>query len=270
MLLYPNCKINIGLHVVNKRPDGYHNLQTIFYPVFGLHDELEITPCSSFSFEQDGMVVDCPIEDNLIVRCYRKMQALYPAIGPVRIHLKKNIPFGAGLGGGSSDATHTAIALNQLFDLRLSQSQLAQLVTPLGADCPFFIYNTPCLAEGIGEQLTPIDLNLKGQTLVMIKPNIAVSTREAYAGIQMTSGRLQIIEPYSANDFEQTVFKQYPVLSNIKQRLLDLGAYYAAMSGSGSTIYGLFKHDTKSASHIHFGAQDKDLAAMVIFHDTLR
>jgi len=269
MLLRPNCKINIGLHVVRKREDGYHDLETIFYPVYGLHDELEITISDTFSFSQDGIIVDCATDDNLIVRCYRQMQALYPTIGPVHIHLKKNIPYGAGLGGGSSDAAHTAIALNQLFHLGLSQQELARIVTPLGADCPFFIYNTPCKAEGIGDQLTPIQMDLSGKILVMIKPNVAVSTRDAYAGIQVTCYRLQVTDVYPANDFETTVFKKFPVLAEIKQRLLNMGAYYAAMSGSGSTIYGFFEHNTESGTHIHFGAQDKDLASMVIFNDTL-
>jgi len=269
MVVYPNCKINIGLRVVRKREDGYHDLETIFYPVYGLHDELEITPSETFSFEQDGIAIDCDAEDNLIVRCYRKMQAKYPKIGSVRIRLKKNIPFGAGLGGGSSDAAHTAVALNELFGLELSKEELAKIVTPLGADCPFFVYNVPCFAEGIGDLLTPIDLSLKGQRLVMIKPHVAVSTKDAYAGIQVTGDRLQVTGLYPSNDFETTVFKKFPELAAIKQRLLDMGATYAAMSGSGSTIYGLFEGDTEGCTHVQFGMQDKDLAPMIIFNDTL-
>jgi len=276
MLVYPNCKINIGLRVVGKREDGYHNLETIFYPIYGLHDELEITPSDTFSFEQDGILVDCAAENNLIVRCYRQMQALYPTIGSVRIRLKKNIPFGAGLGGGSSDAAFTAVALNQLFHLELSKKELIKIVTPLGADCPFFVYNVPCFAEGIGDRLTPIDLSLKGKRLVMIKPDVVVSTRDAYAGIQVTGDRgqvtgdrLQVTGIYPSNDFETTVFQKYPVLADIKQRLLDMGAYYAAMSGSGSTVFGLFENNTESSTHMHFGMEDKDLASMVIFNDTL-
>jgi len=269
MLLHPNCKINIGLHIVSKREDGYHNLETIFYPIYGLHDDLEITPCQVFAFEQDGIAIDCNIEDNLIVRCYRQMQALYPQIEPVHIRLKKNIPFGAGLGGGSSDAAHTALALNELFHLELNQKELAHIVTPLGADCPFFIYNTPCFAEGIGNILTPIDFSLQGKRLVMIKPNVSVSTRDAYAGIQVTGERLQVTAQYFGNDFEKTVFKKYPVLADIKQCLLDLGATYAAMSGSGSTIFGLFENNAESSAHIQLGLQNKNLAQMVIFNDTL-
>lgn len=183
MLLYPNCKINLGLRVVRKRPDGYHDLETIFVPIYGLHDELEVNTSDAFSFVQEGIAVDCSAENNLIVKCYRNMAAKYPQIGNVAIRFKKNIPFGAGLGGGSSDAAHMAIALNKLFALGLSKEQLAQEVACLGADCAFFIYNTPCYAEGIGDKLTPIDLDLRGIRIVLVKPDEAVSTREAYSGI---------------------------------------------------------------------------------------
>ena len=194
MKLYPNCKINLGLRVVRKREDGYHDLETIFVPIYGLHDELEVTIIDEMSaakplnggllFTQEGITVDCNAEDNLIVQCYRRMQAKYPQIGAVDVRFKKNIPFGAGLGGGSSDAAHMAIALNELFELGLSKAQLAEEVKPLGADCPFFVYNTPCYAEGIGDILTPIELDLKGTRIVLIKPDEGVSTKEAYSGIQ--------------------------------------------------------------------------------------
>ena len=140
MKLYPNCKINIGLRVVRKREDGYHDLETIFYPVFGLHDELLVDRSEDFSFIQEGLVVDCLPTDNLIYKTYARMRERYPQIGNVKITFKKNIPFGAGLGGGSSDAAHMAIALNEIFALGLTREQLAQEVSPLGADCPFFIY----------------------------------------------------------------------------------------------------------------------------------
>ena len=158
----PNCKINLGLRVVRKRPDGYHDLDTVFYPIYGLHDELDVEKADTLSFEQTGITVDCIPEDNLIIKCYRLMASKYPQIGVVRIRFKKNIPFGAGLGGGSSDAAHMALALNDLFDLGLSKEQLAAEVRPLGADCPFFIYNTPCHAEGIGDILSPVDFSLSG------------------------------------------------------------------------------------------------------------
>ncbi len=190
MVLYPNCKLNIGLRVVRKREDGYHDLDTVFYPIYGLHDVLEVEKADALSFEQEGITVDCLPEDNLIIRCYRMLAAKYPQIGGVHIRFKKNIPFGAGLGGGSSDAAHMAIALNELFALGLTKEQLAQDVRALGADCPFFIYNTPCHAGGIGDILTPIDFSLSGLRLLMIKPDVAVSTREAYSGLKPTGALL--------------------------------------------------------------------------------
>lgn len=292
MILYPNCKINIGLRVINKRDDGYHNLETIFYPVLGLYDVLMITAADKFSFVQDGLVVDCPDEDNLILKCYRRMQARYPQIGNVAIRFTKHIPFGAGLGGGSSDAAHTAIALNELFELGLTREQLAAEVAPLGADCAFFIYNTPCLAEGIGELLTPLPFTLSGFRLVMIKPDIHVSTREAYQGVlqspisdlqsqpsladlvrrEFTPIDLSRHADIICNDFERTVFPAHPELEAIKQRLLDMGAYYAAMSGSGSTIYALFEDEPeqsgKAATPTALSLPD-DLAAITIFNDVL-
>ena len=291
MLLYPNCKINIGLRVVRKREDGYHDLETIFYPVYGLHDELEVNRVSGignresgvgFSFIQEGLAVDCPAEDNLIIKCYQRMRAKYPQIGDVRIRFKKNIPFGAGLGGGSSDAAHMAIALNEIFALGLTREQLAEAVRSLGADCPFFIYNTPCYAEGIGDQLTPISLDLTDLRLVMIKPNCGVSTKEAYAGIvrhpevegqikQALQDRQSFADmrPLLVNDFEQTVFPLHPEIAEIKQRLLDAGAVYAAMSGSGSTVFGLFQHDSEGSTDTQLRLLHEEFASMVIFDDTL-
>ena len=291
MVFYPNCKINIGLRVVRKREDGYHDLETIFYPVYGLHDELEVNRVSGieyresgvrFSFVQEGLAVDCPAEDNLIIKCYQRMRAKYPQIGDVRIRFKKNIPFGAGLGGGSSDAAHMAIALNEIFALGLTREQLAEEVRPLGADCPFFIYNTPCYAEGIGDKLTPISLDLSGLRLIMIKPNCGVSTREAYSGIirhpevegqikQALQDRQSFADmrPLLVNDFEQTVCPLHPEIAEIKQRLLDAGAVYAAMSGSGSTVFGLFQHDSEGSTDTQLRLLHEEFASMVIFDDTL-
>ena len=294
MKLFPNCKINIGLRVVRKREDGYHDLETIFYPVMGLHDELEVeaitnnttqhytTLHDSIQFLQEGLAVDCHAEDNLIIKCYQRMRAKYPQIGDVRIRFKKNIPFGAGLGGGSSDAAHMAIALNEIFALGLTREQLAEEVRPLGADCPFFIYNTPCYAEGIGDKLTPISLDLSGLRLMMIKPNCGVSTREAYSGIirhpevegqikQALQDRQSFADmrPLLVNDFEQTVFPLHPEIAEIKQRLLDAGAVYAAMSGSGSTVFGLFQHDPEGSADTQLRLLHEEFASMVIFDDTL-
>ncbi|MBQ6724772.1 MAG: 4-(cytidine 5'-diphospho)-2-C-methyl-D-erythritol kinase [Paludibacteraceae bacterium] len=288
MLLYPNCKINIGLRIVRKRPDGYHDLETIFVPVYGLHDELEVikndemsaaTPLNDgLMFEQEGIKVDCPAEDNLIIKCYRTMAAKYPQIGAVSIRFKKNIPFGAGLGGGSSDAAHMALALNELFGLGLSKAQLVEEVRPLGADCPFFIYNTPCYAEGIGDILTPIDLDLKGTRIVLIKPDEGVSTKEAYSGITPKGKGLDVNEIKSLgslrsvrslkNDFEATVFPHHPIIADIKKHLLDAGAYYASMSGSGSTVFGLFKNDPEGRTDTNLALLKQQFASMVLLDDT--
>lgn len=300
MILYPNCKINLGLRVVRKREDGYHDLETIFVPVYGLHDELEVvkndemsaatplndatTSPNGVSFKQKGIAVDCNPEDNLIIKCYRSMAAKYPQIGPVSIRFKKNIPFGAGLGGGSSDAAHMAIALNELFGLGMSKAQLAEEVKPLGADCPFFIYNVPCYAEGIGDHLTPIDLDLKGTRIILIKPDEGVSTKEAYSGIKphndtncvrlMRAGKLlngdaaAQLNDIFRNDFEATVFPKHPVIADIKKRLLDAGAYFASMSGSGSTVYGLFKDDPEGRTYSHLRLLEQEFASMVLLNDT--
>ena len=277
MLLYPNCKINIGLRVVRKREDGYHDLETIFYPVRGLHDELEVERVDDFEFIQEGLAVDCPAEDNLIIKCYLRMRNKYPEVGNVRIRFRKNIPFGAGLGGGSSDAAHMAMALNEIFALGLSKEQLAEEVRELGADCPFFIYNTPCYAEGIGDKLSPIPLDLSGLRLVMIKPDCGVSTKEAYAGIKpkgcselanMAQDRSNLFHT-AYNDFEDTVFVVHPEIGEIKQRLLDAGAVYAAMSGSGSTVFGLFENDAEGRTDAQLRLLHEEFASMVIFDDTL-
>ena len=297
MILYPNCKINLGLRVIRKRPDGYHDLETVFVPIYGLHDELEVeriqntdrfadriqTNNDGLMFSQEGIAVDCPAEDNLIVKCYRQMRAKYPQIGDVAVRFKKNIPFGAGLGGGSSDAAHMAVALNELFSLRLTKEQLAAEVKPLGADCPFFVYNTPCYAEGIGDLLTPVELNLEGIRIVMIKPEEGVSTKEAYSGITRhpeVAGEIQkavammrqkcteIDDTIFVNDFEATVFPLHPQIAAIKKRLLDAGAFYASMSGSGSTVFGLFKNDPEGRSDARLAALKEEFASMVLLDDT--
>ena len=282
MLLYPNCKINIGLRVVRKREDGYHDLETIFYPVYGLHDELEVEKAEKFAFLQDGLAIDCLPTDNLIVKVYKRMQAHFPQIGNVKITFKKNIPFGAGLGGGSSDAAHMAIALNEIFQLGLTKEQLAEEVRPLGADCPFFVYNTPCYAEGIGDKLIPISLDLSGLRLVMIKPHCGVSTREAYSGIirhPEVEGQIKQalqdgqsfadMRPLLVNDFEQTVFPLHHEIAEIKKRLQEAGAVYVAMSGSGSTVFGVFQHDLESSTNAQLRLLHEEFASMVIFDDTL-
>ena len=280
MLLYPNCKINLGLRIIRKREDGYHDLETIFVPVYGLHDELEVNPSGSFSFTQEGIAVDCKAEDNLLIKCYRAMAAKYPQVGPVSIRFRKNIPFGAGLGGGSSDAAHMAIALNELFELGLTKEELAAEIKPLGADCPFFIYNTPCYAGGIGDILTPVDLNLNGVRILLIKPEEGVSTKEAYSGLKSYSvSGLTAERSYSdsdligeaglfINDFEATVFPNHPIIADIKKRLLDAGAFFASMSGSGSTVFGLFKNDTEGRTDAQLRTLKQEFASMILLDDT--
>jgi 4-diphosphocytidyl-2-C-methyl-D-erythritol kinase len=286
MLLYPNCKINIGLRVINKREDGYHNIETVFVPIFGLHDELEVNKSDKFHFTQEGIVVDCSADDNLIIRCYRQMSAKYSSIGAVDIRFKKNIPFGAGLGGGSSDAAHMAIALNELFSLGLTKAQLASEVRSLGADCPFFIYNTPCYASGIGDELLPIELDMRGLRILMVKPDEGVSTKEAYGGIirhpevanaiiekvETTSNLKELLTSYPSifiNDFEQTVFPLHPSIESIKKRLLDANALYACMSGSGSTVFGLFEDDSEGRSDSQLCMLEQEFSSMILLNDTL-
>ena len=275
MLLYPNCKINLGLRVLNKRPDGYHNIETIFVPIYGLHDDLEVTVSNSFSFEQQGITVDCSPEDNLICRCYHLFANEFPQIQPVKILFHKRIPFGAGLGGGSSDAAHMAIALNELFHLGLTKEMLAARVKSLGADCPFFIYNQPCLATGIGDVLTPVNLDLSGLRIILIKPEDSVSTREAYGNLQISDTPIVPLPTdhldFSKyiNDFEASVFPLHPSIAHIKKRLLNAGALFASMSGSGSTVYGLFKNDTESCTLTQLRKLEQEFASMILFNNTL-
>lgn len=260
----PNCKINLGLKVLRKRSDGYHDLATVFLPV-PICDELEITPLSDSQCDcemcQTGITVDCPPDDNLCVKAYRLLKADYPHIPAVRIVLQKNIPFGAGLGGGSSDCAFTLSMLNEMFALGLTNTQLKRYAVRLGADCPFFIDNVPAYATGIGDQLTSLTFNpVEGLRVVVEKPHDAVSTREAYAGIRLsdsanadrydnpaTSPLLQALQaPIDTwrdtivNDFETTVFPAHPAIAALKQKFYDQGALYAAMSGSGAAVFALF------------------------------
>lgn len=284
MILYPNCKINLGLYVTSKREDGYHNIETIFYPVYGLHDVLEIEKSDKHSFVQDGIAVDCADEDNLIIKVVRLFQNNY-GIGNVSIHFTKNIPFGAGLGGGSSDAAHTALALNEIFKLNLDKKTLKKEVKKLGADCPFFIENTPCFASGIGDELTPIKLDLSQFKLVLVKPNINVSTKVAYAGIHPQKADFDLLRLDSKNidlqtirkirnHFETSVFQAFTELKTIKTKLYDLGADYAAMSGSGSTIFGLFSNTTALKNYAESGSNPylrllyEDASLMVFLDDS--
>lgn len=250
MILKANCKINIGLDVLRRRDDGYHDLSTVMFPVEGLYDDVEVVPCQGdSSFQVVGIEVDCDPEQNICMKALRLMQSRY-GIGQVAITLTKRVPFGAGLGGGSADGTAVIIALNEIFSLGLDEATLIALASELGSDTAFFVRNSPQLCEGRGEIMTPVELNLDGYTLVLIKPDEGVSTREAYAGVKpaiparpLTERLSEPIEKWQGsvkNDFEVSVFASHPRLAQIKQQLLDGGATYAAMSGSGSTLFGIF------------------------------
>lgn len=251
MITFPNAKINLGLNIVERRPDGYHNIETVFYPI-PLTDILEIVPAGEVSLTCYGNTVDCPAEKNLVMSAYRLMKERY-GLPPVAMHLYKHIPDGAGLGGGSSDAAHALVMLNRMFDLNLTDDELAAMAITLGADCAFFIYNRPMLATGIGDVLSPVEVPLQGKTLLLVKPSMGVDTRTAYsrvvpapATVDLAHTITQPVETWDGllvNDFEPSVFAAQSQLWLIKARLLDAGAQYAAMSGSGSTIFGIFDSD---------------------------
>jgi len=252
MILYPNAKINIGLNVVEKRQDGYHNIETVFYPI-GLSDVLSVEPsetCSDYSFSSDGIAIADDPNDNLVIKAYRLLQSEYE-IPPIDISLVKQIPFGAGLGGGSADAAFMLKALNKLFELKISGKKMEKLAAELGADCPVFIRNKPVFASGIGNIFTPIKLSLKNYFLLLVKPDIHVSTPEAYSLIVPEKPQSSLLElmkqPINEwknvikNDFEKSVFTRYPEIERIKKTIYDFGAVYASMSGSGSSVYGIFE-----------------------------
>lgn len=253
MITFPNAKINIGLYVTSRRPDGYHNLETLFYPI-ELRDILEIVPAKGeqTTLTVTGIAVDGDTEQNLVMRAYRLLQSTYN-LPAVDIHLHKVIPFGAGLGGGSADAAYALTMLRDMFDLPLNDDDLAKLAARLGADCPFFIYNRPLIATGIGDCFTSTSFSLKGKYIVLVKPSIAVSTAEAYAHVTpqtpqtpLAEGLTTPIEQWKeciSNDFEKSVFPTHPRIGAIKQRLYDMGALYASMSGSGSSVFGIFDTD---------------------------
>ncbi len=254
MITFPNAKINLGLNIVEKRPDGYHNLETIFYPI-NLQDALEVTRRENndkeYTLHISGSSLEGEPEDNLVVKAYKLLKKDYPGLLPVDIHMYKHIPAGAGLGGGSSDAACMIKLLNDKFSLGLSTERMEEYAVKLGADCSFFIRNKPVFATGIGNLFEPVELSLKGYHIILIKPDIFVSTRDAFAEIKPVRPAVSLKEivkqPMETwkhsmkNDFEDSVFKKFPEIAAIKDELYDLGAVYAAMSGSGSSVYGIFK-----------------------------
>lgn len=253
MICFPNAKINLGLHITEKRPDGFHNLETVFYPL-QLHDSLEFVESNKMAFDNSGFTLDCPADKNLCLKAYNALNT-HNKLPPLHIHLHKAIPFGAGLGGGSADAAFMLAALNKHFALGKTADELKEIAAGIGSDCAFFIDNQPSYATGRGEILEPINLSLSGKHIVLIKPDIHISTAEAFAGIKPHMPELSILECIKkditewegilSNDFEKSLFPQHPVLREIKEELYAQGAEYAAMSGSGSTVFGIFEQSVK-------------------------
>jgi 4-diphosphocytidyl-2-C-methyl-D-erythritol kinase len=280
MISFPNAKINLGLNIVSKRPDGYHNIETVFYPV-KLRDVLEIvpvpprrdainrvsTPCAVPTFIQTGIPITGDPQKNLVLKAYQLLKAQYE-IPEIDIYLQKNIPFGAGLGGGSADAAFMLKLLNDFAELHLPVEQLEELAARIGADCPFFIQNKPVFAEGTGTVFSPVNLSLFGYYLYLVKPDVPVSTQEAYAGVKPQSPKESIrdiiCDPVRTwkdrlvNDFETSIFARYPEIGAIKQKMYDRGAVYASMSGSGSSVFGIFETPEK------LDAEFPNLSVMVI------
>lgn len=248
MVCFPPCKINLGLNVLRKRSDGYHDIETCFYPV-AWTDILEVIPSKAFAFTSSGDAIPGDASDNLCVRAYRLLEKDY-SLPPVQIHLHKLLPTGAGLGGGSSDAAWTLRALDEMFNLKLTKEELKHKAAALGSDCAFFIDDQPMLGSGRGEVLTPIDVSLKGMYLAIVKPEVHISTAQAYAGVvphvppdslvDVLRGGFDSWRTHLKNDFEISVFHKFPVVGEVKHALYRAGAVYACMSGSGSAVFGIF------------------------------
>jgi 4-diphosphocytidyl-2-C-methyl-D-erythritol kinase len=248
MIAFPNAKINLGLNILRKRADGYHDIESCFYPI-PWKDALEIIPSDALEFSSEGLEIPGDWKNNLCIRAYELLKHDFQ-IGPVKIILLKKIPMGAGLGGGSADGAFMLSLLNDHFQLNLSKEQLETYALQLGSDCPFFIANRPVIAKGRGEQLEPVELDLKGYWLVIKNPGTHISTKEAYEGINpkqpMDSVRDILLKPIEEwrdclqNDFEKPIFHKYPELQRLKEELYEEGALYASMTGSGSTVYGIF------------------------------
>lgn len=256
MITFPNAKINLGLDVVSKRPDGYHNLETVFYPV-PLEDILEINiaddaDAPEYTFTMYNAVFEGDSSDNLVVKAYKALAADH-RLPKVKISLYKNIPTGAGLGGGSADAAFALKMLNSIAKLGLSDGELEEYAARIGADCAFFIRNTPAYATGIGNILVPAECSLAGYCMVIVKPDIHISTKEAYSLVSpaepatalTTIAARPVTEWKGAmkNDFEKSVFAKYPAMERIKEELYSMGAVYASMSGSGSAFFGIFNEE---------------------------
>lgn len=266
MIVFPNCKINLGLQILNKREDGFHNLETVFYPIH-LRDVLEIIRSTddkteaNINFKSTGLIIEGYSHNNLCIKAYDLLKKDFSALPPIQMHLHKTIPMGAGLGGGSSDGAFALKLLNEKFQLGLSSQQLINYALQLGSDCPFFILNKPAFATGRGELLEEIPLDLSAYHFAIVNPGIHVNTGWAFANLPDRSNRPDskqhadlktiIQQPVSTwknqliNDFEEPVSKAHPEIASIKQQLYDAGALYASMSGSGSTVFGMFSKEQK-------------------------
>ncbi len=256
MLAFPNAKINLGLYVLEKRADGFHNIETVFYPV-KWSDALEIIPAAkkgrtNVLFNSTGVKIVGSKDKNLCVRAYELLKKEFD-LPPVQMHLHKLVPVGAGLGGGSSDATNTLLLLNKIFDLKIENQKLERLASILGSDCAFFVRNKPTLAKQRGNDFEEINLSLKDYFIAIVKPDVYVSTADAYKNVKPDSSRKSLKEIISLpvekwkdileNDFEKSIFKKFPEVKYLKDELYNQGAIYASMSGSGSAVYGLFKNE---------------------------
>ena len=247
VILYPNAKINLGLNIIKKRFDGYHEINSVFYPVNSLFDILEVVPSDIFAFSSSGVTI--PNGTNICIKAFRLLQSDF-SISNVKIHLHKKIAIGAGLGGGSSDGAFTLIALNKIFKLKLTNDQLKKYALILGADCPFFIDNTPKFISGIGEVMTNLNINLSKYKLKFFFPEIHISSEAAYSELvlqQIDTKLLELVkQPIEKwkqqlrNDFEFSAFNNFPILKKVKQKFYEEGALYSSMTGSGSVIYAIF------------------------------
>ncbi len=258
MISFPPCKINIGLNVISKRTDGYHDIETCFYPI-PWTDILEIIPSDILEFSHSGYLIPGKAEENLCLKAYQLLKKDFDLL-PVKIHLHKVIPSGAGLGGGSSNAAYTLRTLNMIFDLQLDMHQLQQYASQLGSDCTFFIEDKPMIGTGRGGVLNEVQVKLDGKFIILIKPDVHVSTAEAYEGvkpgfnlkhirdiIEMTD--LTKWKNVLINDFEESVFMKHSLIKEIKSTLYQQGAVYASMSGSGSAVYGIFEKPIDLTNH---------------------
>jgi 4-diphosphocytidyl-2-C-methyl-D-erythritol kinase len=260
LILFPNCKINLGLHVLQKRSDGFHDLETVFYPL-ALQDAVEIIqhpqPVTDVELSSSGLKVDGALPDNICVKAYRLLKKDFPGLPAIKMHLHKTIPMGAGLGGGSGDGAFTLMLLNKKFNLGMDEESLMRYALELGSDCPFFIRNTPCYATGRGEKMESIKLDLSAYTFVLVNPQIHVNTGWAFLQIKSSADRTSLKEIISLpveqwketlkNDFEEPVFLQHPQIKECKEELYGAGAVYASMTGSGATVVGLFLKEEKPA-----------------------